>query len=197
MVATGLHPAPETIRPRKAVSQGTAAPAATAAPVQPAAEPAPADPAPAAAEPGLFQGLENGSPQPEAPAAAPADDLPPPAYQPAAAAPQQEAGTRQPPAPGTASPDTMDRLRAAVQKAPEQAGFSTRRDAPGRAAQGDRPRFGINSLIGRMTGQGAEPSGPSQAARPQPPVSSAEPEPAADPEQERIEIPAFLRRQAN
>jgi cell division protein FtsZ len=63
------------------------------------------------------------------------------------------------------------------------------------------PRFGINSLIGRMTGHGEEAArseGPAQAAaRRQPPVSGYNPDPEVDPEQEKIEIPAFLRRQAN
>jgi cell division protein FtsZ len=62
-----------------------------------------------------------------------------------------------------------------------------------------KPRMGgLNSLISRMTGHNE-----SQAReRPQPPVESMREEaPApmsqADADQERIEIPAFLRRQAN
>ena len=64
-----------------------------------------------------------------------------------------------------------------------------------------RPRFGINSLINRMTGghpapQQAERAAP--AVRAQPRLSAEyEEDSAADPDQERIEIPAFLRRQAN
>jgi cell division protein FtsZ len=72
--------------------------------------------------------------------------------------------------------------------------------APQNAPQAERPRFGINSLIGRMTGQpteGAAPPAPAQpAAR-----TAAQPRPSfeaqPDPEQERADIPAFLRRQAN
>ena len=45
-----------------------------------------------------------------------------------------------------------------------------------------------------MTGHAAEQQA---EARPQPQVTALREEPAADPEQERIEIPAFLRRQAN
>ena len=62
------------------------------------------------------------------------------------------------------------------------------------AADADKPRFGINSLINRMTGHAGEQQA---EARTQPQVTALREEPAADPEQERIEIPAFLRRQAN
>jgi cell division protein FtsZ len=61
-----------------------------------------------------------------------------------------------------------------------------------------KPRMGgLNSLISRMTGHNE-----SQAnERPQPPVATlreeAAPASEADADQERIEIPAFLRRQAN
>jgi cell division protein FtsZ len=58
----------------------------------------------------------------------------------------------------------------------------------------ERARFGIGSLISRMSGGGAEAAQPQRA---QPPVTSydEEAEPASD--QDRMEIPAFLRRQAN
>jgi cell division protein FtsZ len=64
-----------------------------------------------------------------------------------------------------------------------------------------KPRMGgLNSLISRMTGQ---PEGQPKE-RPQPPVATlreeaqqAAPTSEADADQERIEIPAFLRRQAN
>ena len=85
----------------------------------------------------------------------------------------------------------MARLQAAVSKAP---GYQAAPAAPA-VAEGERPRFGINSLINRMTGSAAE----AQPQREQPLVTPIYDEPAAeaDPEQERIEIPAFLRRQAN
>ncbi|KAB2878055.1 MAG: cell division protein FtsZ, partial [Albidovulum sp.] len=62
-----------------------------------------------------------------------------------------------------------------------------------------RSRFGINTLLNRMAGHGAaEPERASPALRAQPRVSATyEEEPELDPDQERIEIPAFLRRQAN
>ncbi|UOA27708.1 cell division protein FtsZ [Pseudosulfitobacter sp. DSM 107133] len=142
------------------------------------------------------------------------DALPPPAYQPEVAAfePQHHDSLNaepdtfvapRAPTPGTPSPEALARLRAAAQKA---APAATPRQAPA-AAQGERPRFGINSLINRMTGhgEGQQPErAQQQPARQQPPVQSGraaapapQPVEAHDPDQERIEIPAFLRRQAN
>ena len=148
---------------------------------------------------------------PAAPAAA--DDLPPPAYQPEVAAfeqPNHEAieAEAEPeafvapraPAPGTPTPEAMARLRAAAQKAAPSAAPAP--VAPAQEAAAERPRFGINSLINRMTGHADQPHAEAPA-RQQPPVQSqaaaAAPQPteAVDPDQERIEIPAFLRRQAN
>jgi cell division protein FtsZ len=151
------------------------------------------------------------------------DELPAPAYTPAPAAyeAQPEPLEAEPeafiapraPTPGTPSPEAMARLRAAAQRAapaerPAAAAPAPRPQAPAApAAQGERPRFGINSLINRMTGSEGEAqpraAAPAQAPRQQPPVqrqqAAAAPQPRqeADPEQERIEIPAFLRRQAN
>ncbi len=124
------------------------------------------------------------------------DDLPPPAYTPRAEpkmeAPEAFVAPRAPSA-GTPSPEALARLQAAVTKAPSQ---QQRAPAAPTTAEGERPRFGINSLINRMTGSGAEAQQPSRA---QPQVTALREEPAqdVDPEQERIEIPAFLRRQAN
>jgi cell division protein FtsZ len=138
------------------------------------------------------------------------DGLPAPAYQPEVAAfepRQEEAIEAEPeafvapraPAPGTPSPEALARLRAAAQKAaPEQ----HRQAQQQQGEQGDKGRFGINSLINRMTGH-AEGEAQARPARQQPPVqtraSAAAPQPQEnnDPDQERIEIPAFLRRQAN
>ena len=133
----------------------------------------------------------------EAPAAAAADDLPPPAYQPEPPAfepsieEEDEAAAfvaPMKPAPGTPSPEAMARLQSAVAKQP-----SAPQAAPQAAAE--KARFGINSLIGRMTG-GGEPA-EQQAVRRQPPVQSFEEDQANAETDERIEIPAFLRRQAN
>jgi cell division protein FtsZ len=86
----------------------------------------------------------------------------------------------------------MARLQAAVSRAPH-----AQEAAAPSVAEGDKPRFGINSLINRMTGSAA--AGEQAAPRQQPQVTPLREEPAADvdPDQERIEIPAFLRRQAN
>ena len=147
----------------------------------------------------------------EAPAASMVeDDLPPPAYQPQAAqrqetidaAPEEFVAPRAP-APGTPSPEALARLRQEVHNnRPTQEA-----DVP---QAEEKPRFGINSLINRMTGheQAQKPAAPQAAApqqaprpaaapRVQPQVSSTQPQQQPDADQERIEIPAFLRRQAN
>ncbi|GAA6182221.1 MULTISPECIES: cell division protein FtsZ [unclassified Shimia] len=137
-------------------------------------------------------------------------DVPAPAYQPSAAQqvqPQmfeeeepQDFVAPQRPAPGTPTPQLMQRLQAAVDKAPAAPARPVVPDAEPKAEE--RPRFGINSLINKMTGQAGEQPGaraPQQmpAARQQPAVQSSEPATQMDEDQERIEIPAFLRRQAN
>ncbi|MGJ8625534.1 MAG: cell division protein FtsZ [Sulfitobacter sp.] len=150
------------------------------------------------------------------------DGLPPPAYQPQVAAfePRQEETLEaepeafvapRAPAPGTPSPEALARLRAAAQRSsseqqqrpvaaqPQQ----QQQQAAARPQADEKPRFGINSLINRMTGHAEGETQPQRPARQQPPVqtraSAAAPQPqdAPDADQERIEIPAFLRRQAN
>ncbi len=178
------------------------APVAAEAPTPVAAE------AQAAPEPSLFDSAPATEPAApaqdvfDAPAAAAAaeDDLPPAAYQPRPE-PQIEAPVDAFVAPqrapvGTPSQETLDRLRTAAARsapaAPETAPAPEADDA-------SKPRLGgLNSLISRMTGH-AEGA---QRERPQPPVATIREEaPAqqteADADQERIEIPAFLRRQAN
>tara|TARA_R110002074_G_scaffold14469_2_gene49885 strand:+ start:3898 stop:5532 length:1635 start_codon:yes stop_codon:yes gene_type:complete len=147
------------------------------------------------------------------------DGLPPPAYQPQVAAfePRQEETLEaepetfvapRAPTPGTPSPEAMARLRAAAQNSsPEQqrpaAAQPQQQPAAAQQHGGEKPRFGINSLINRMTGHGEGETQAQRPARQQPPVqtraSAAAPQPqeAPDADQERIEIPAFLRRQAN
>ena len=190
-MAEPLAPAPE---PRPA----TEAPAAAAAPVAPAA--------PTVAQPGdaHLPGFEPAAAlaRAQAEAAAPVEDLPPPAYRPAPQAPaardlhvEDEAAAFVAPRPraaGAPSPEALARLQAAVAKQPAA---PVRPVAPAPAPQAEK-RFGINSLINRMTGHAEEPRAP--APRQQPTFSASyEDEAAQDPEQERIEIPAFLRRQAN
>lgn len=118
---------------------------------------------------------------------------------------QDEAGGYVAPRPrsaGAPSPETLARLRAAVAKQPEAPRSVTRapepvqQHAPQPAPQQEpRPRFGIGSLISRMAGSGNDQG--AQAARVQPPIQSYDDEPAQRASDDRIEIPAFLRRQAN
>ena len=90
------------------------------------------------------------------------DGLPPPAYVPQAqAAPFVAHAAEEPetfvapkaPAPGTPSPDALARLQAAVGKAPQHAQTEAGPDAE---APAEKSRFGINSLINRMTGHGQD-----------------------------------------
>ncbi len=116
---------------------------------------------------------------------------------------------------GAPSPETLARLRAAVAKQPEAQqqyrGFTPQPvERPAAAApQAERSRFGIGSLISKMAGGGSSSEsgyGGAQggaAHRMQPPMHGHDPatghedDPYQRENQERIEIPAFLRRQAN
>ena len=216
---------PLSVETLEAPSEEAAQPAPVEAPVAaaPASEPA--------EEPSFFdRAPEPVAPAREATAdmfagrryeeVAPAEDaVPAPAYtpEPAPVAAQHEPLEAEPeafvapraPTPGTPSPEAMARLRAAAQRAtpverPAAAAPAPQPQqpaVPAPTAQGERPRFGINSLINRMTGSEGEAQPRAAAAAPQPARQQAAAAPAprqeADPEQERIEIPAFLRRQAN
>lgn len=144
------------------------------------------------------------------------DDLPAPVYRPQPAAqkpaPQQARAAApsmsddaaafvapRPRAPGTPSPEALARLQAAVSKSPAQAPAQRQPQAAAPAAEAPRPRFGIGSLINRMAGGGHAEEAPRQpaASRQQPPVTSYDDDQDMSASQERIEIPAFLRRQAN
>ncbi len=149
-------------------------------------------------EPSLFEGVEEvEEAQDDAD-----DSLPPPAYTPAAA-PQRDVAEIAPdtfvapsaPRAGSPSAEALQRLQAAVNKVPAR---EAEAEAPA-----EKSRFGINTLINRMTGgHGSESDrAPFGGARQQPPVQAprqvAGQDAEHDPDQERIEIPAFLRRQAN
>ncbi|MBR3371742.1 MAG: cell division protein FtsZ [Rhodobacteraceae bacterium] len=107
------------------------------------------------------------------------------------------------PSAGTPSPETLARLQRAVQKAPEQGAPRARPAAPMAAPaptpEADRggSRFGIGSLISRMAGHGNDAPAASAQRRVAPPVHHYDEEHAPAASDERIEIPAFLRRQAN
>ncbi|MGQ0564837.1 MAG: cell division protein FtsZ [Gemmobacter sp.] len=168
--------------------------------------------APAAAEPDMFEAMVEAEFEDEGAT----DELPLPVYRPQVAAqpaPQpararvaEDAATgfvapRPRPA-GQPSPEALARLQAAVSRTPSARPAA----APGATAPvpakpaAERPRFGIGSLINRMAGHAteapAERTAP-PAARQQPPVPHYDDEPEMGADQERIEIPAFLRRQAN
>ncbi len=100
-----------------------------------------------------------------------------------------------PRSPGKPSPAAMARLQAAVNKAPKPR-TEPQQTVTQTAAPEKKGGFGINSLINRMTGHGHEPAQRNEPQRIQPklgPQSDSD----VDPKQERIDIPAFLRRQAN
>ncbi|PRZ48383.1 cell division protein FtsZ [Tritonibacter scottomollicae] len=114
------------------------------------------------------------------------------------------------PAPGAPSQDAIVRLREAAQRHQSGQQKAPQHQQQPAAAQQQRPatdpqeqrRFGLNSLINRMTGHPQETTQnrPQAAQRTQPSMQSAQPQQAEQPhdeDQERIEIPAFLRRQAN
>jgi cell division protein FtsZ len=160
-------------------------------------------------EPDMFEATE----QVEEPVfeEAASDDMPPPAYQPAAQTEehaddffQMEEDDRstfvapQAKPVGQPSADTMARLHAAATKAPAAA----RREAPTPAEKPRGGGFGLNSLISKMTGHSDERHDSNRARAEQPSLVTQEDEqvyeePAMTEDQERIEIPAFLRRQAN
>ncbi len=166
-------------------------------------------------EPSLFEASDEVSEPRFEPRAEQEDDgLPPPAYQPQVAefeptpapveaAPESYVAPQPQPAAGTPSPEALQRLQAAVQNVPtsERGHAAPHAQTPQPAPQpeADRPRFGFNRLIDRMTGHAADT--PAQPPRQQPVMrqsdATAPAQDEVDPEQDRIEIPAFLRRQAN
>ncbi|TCP43122.1 cell division protein FtsZ [Rhodovulum marinum] len=225
VVATGIDVGvaqkPDTPVQRRPMSeplprQATAAPERAEPRPQPQAQPAvarQADPV-EAEEPSLFEGFDpaTAAAAAAAPVEAVTNDVPPPAYQPEdeyEPEPEVEQAAfvaPRPRAPGTPTPEALERLRAAVSKSPRQAAGTERPQAaaPGQPL-GDEARhgrFGIGTLINRMSGHGETPERGAHTMRQQPPVYGRgqavhRDEEELDPEQERIEIPAFLRRQAN
>jgi cell division protein FtsZ len=107
----------------------------------------------------------------------------------------------QPTPPGTPSQQTLDRLRAAVSKSPNNQALSSKTVVAAKNIEvKEKPRFGIGSLINRMAG--TNPAEPLQNEPPKvhPGISenknNVETE-EVDKYKEKIEVPAFLRRQAN
>ncbi|MGR3542061.1 MAG: cell division protein FtsZ [Hasllibacter sp.] len=218
IVATGIdaaadvQPAPV---PRRKLSEPIARPApeprpeAAAAPAE-AAEAAP-EPQPQP-EPELFEAFEPSRElepeellQREFAAEAAQAEMPAPAYDPAPApqpqrafvegfdgdaaafvAPRAPAASRTPAQSG--ADETLARLRAAAAERGRPV-LAAERAAPAPAQPAEGRGLGLGGLIGRMTG--AQQDG---AARPD---FDPAPQGMEEPEDERIEIPAFLRRQAN
>jgi cell division protein FtsZ len=210
-----LTPAYQAEAPRAAAQVAPPAPA----PQAPAPQPQMADDEPETILANLFDGAGTQAGI-EADTYA-ADDLPPPAYRPqpapqpsmirsAPAAIEADAGEFVAPRPRTAgqpSPEALARLQAAVSRpaasaAPKfarPAAVTAPAPAPAAAPAAAKPRFGIGSLINRMAGHleaTAERPAPN-AGRAQPPVTAYDDEHDMGTDQDRIEIPAFLRRQAN
>ena len=194
VVATGIDAAVAVEQPpeRRTMAEPLAQPAVAPVYEQPAME---HHAAVAQEEPSLFEAV------PPAPVASD-DGLPPPAYQPEPQ-PQQGAAVATSRPAGTPSPEALARLERVTGRSPGsmathvpgEAAYNTQAQAPAptQTAEPERPRFGINTLINRMSGA----AHPGDGARQQPPVSRAEPHSELSEDQERIEIPAFLRRQAN
>jgi cell division protein FtsZ len=113
-------------------------------------------------------------------------------------APKFEGGD--PRRPGEPSPEALRRLQQAVASVPKAQPMVRHAGTPAREPE-RTSRLTINSLIHKMTGQvGREQSAPPRrAAEPEAAPRPAQlSEPAyEDNERERVDIPAFLRRQAN
>ena len=99
-------------------------------------------------------------------------------------------------APGSPSAETLERLRAAITKEPVEINNP---QAVAERTYAERPKFGISSLISRMSRSEAVSSGSIGDERKEPNLNSdsIEDREIDDLEQEKIEVPAFLRRQAN
>mmetsp|Transcript_3615 Transcript_3615/g.6603 ORF Transcript_3615/g.6603 Transcript_3615/m.6603 type:complete len:550 (+) Transcript_3615:1524-3173(+) len=208
-----------------AVAASKPAPAPEAAPApEPVQAEEPAEDA--APEPSLFESFDAGAEYNAEPELSAEDDVPAPAYRPApapvasaptpqqrptpvatAAEDQQGYVAPKPAAGGSPTPEALARLRAAIQRDAPRAPQA----APGGQHQpqsnehGQKRGFGINSLINRMTGHPEEGAAPAERRQPNMGATAPTPMPQhhaaddgiVDPDQERIEIPAFLRRQAN
>ena len=213
VVATGIDAtvqAGDTPMPRRSM----AAPLRPAAQAEPAPAPAPqpvAEPEVAARapqveeqEPNLFAGMEEEGD----------DGLPAPAYRPEVPAFEPRADARADGNPGFAEAATnLHEARAAertgrgeaIGLGPVELGS---RPAPQPQNEAEEKRgFGLNSLINRMTGHASDQpakvtrpaaAGPTPAApAPRPRPSATQYEAVTEENEDRIEIPAFLRRQAN
>ena len=227
VVATGIdvnQSRSEVPTPRRSMAEPLrpAAPVVEAVAVEPVrpTEMRPAEPRPTVAQ-DLFDGARPNFADRREPEDVLNDDIPPPAYTAPAYAPRSAQSAPQMATPheddlsnfmapkprqaGAPSAEALQRLRDAVEKTPAKnrplPATMTRPALPA-AKPAERPRFGIGSLINRMSsGGGDAPTLGSSLGRAQPPVSAApsgyDDEQDLSGDHERIEIPAFLRRQAN
>jgi cell division protein FtsZ len=175
-----------------------------------AREQQPAQP-PRAAMPPVAPASAHASAQPVAPAApmeaapeagfeqAEGEAVPQPRQEPV---PQPSGALRR----GEPSPEALSRLQRAVQSVPRGEPAARGAAYPQPPREAERPgRLTINSLIHRMTGQMTREGEPAARPRPEPAAPAPAPrvaqrqaEPVLDEaERDRVEIPAFLRRQAN
>ena len=90
---------------------------------------------------------------------------------------------------GIPTAETLERLRAAVLKENSESPMPQNNEQP---SEIERPKFGISSLISRMSR--SEGSDISSEPRKEPNFNSTDDD---NGEQDKIEVPAFLRRQAN
>ena len=90
---------------------------------------------------------------------------------------------------GIPTAETLERLRAAVSKENSESPMPQNNEQP---SEIERPKFGISSLISRMSR--SEGSDISSEPRKEPNFNSTDDD---NSEQDKIEVPAFLRRQAN
>ena len=166
-------------------------------------------------EPSLFEGMtaeaQTGLKQNVTRVPVTNEEMPTPAYQPQSVVAEtmpetdsffdRQAELKTPPQHaelGQPSQETLARLEAAVATAPSVQEPQTETPAFfARTSQQEKPKgFRLNTLISRMTGQNEEHM-VEQREQSQARVQPRTAEDHVDPELERIEIPAFLRRQAN
>jgi cell division protein FtsZ len=114
---------------------------------------------------------------------------------------EDQIGISQSTPPGTPSQQTLDRLRAAVSKSPNNQALSSQPMVASKNKEAkDKPRFGIGSLINKMAGTNSAEPIQNEAPKARLDISENKNNvemDEADNHKEKIEVPAFLRRQAN
>lgn len=131
------------------------------------------------------------------------DDLPPPAYQPEEQTNSEDFFQAEEVPVVSAAPNAHSEEASVVAHASEKTSADVSALAAPQSERAEKSRgFGLNSLISKMTGSG-DSAPPSRAARAEQSHLSTVPNEAhqeditSSEDQDRIEVPAFLRRQAN